>query len=382
MAPKSILMIAGEASGDAHGAHLIRALHRQHGSVRVWGMGGRAMRAAGAQIVVDADRLAVVGITEVVAKVPRLIKAASRLKKLMADTVPDLLILIDFPDFNLHMAGYAKKLNIPVLYYISPQIWAWRANRMKRIKARVDHMAVILPFEEAFYERHGVPVTFVGHPLMDAVTDPCARPKKGPSTGEPVVVGLLPGSRDREVLTLLPIMLQAGRLLQEKMGPLRFIVSKAPSIEAATIRGILERQGLLDVEMNEEPAGDLLGKCHLAIVASGTVTLEGAIGTTPMIITYMVSPVSYWLGRALIRVEHIGLVNLIAGRRIVPELIQHEVNPRAVCDTAAAILSDTDTYTQICKDLETVRDRLGRPGASHKVARIACALMGCDHAVR
>jgi lipid-A-disaccharide synthase len=374
-------MVAGEASGDLHGSHLIRALQQRLGRLRVWGMGGREMRAAGADIVVDADQLAVVGITEVIAKAPRLFKASSQLKRLLAGARPDLLILIDFPDFNLHLAGHAKKLNIPVLYYISPQIWAWRANRVKKIKARVDHMAVILPFEKTFYERHGVPVTFVGHPLMDALTAPPPVRNNGPASGSPTVVGLLPGSRDREVNSLLPIMLRAARLLQDMMGPVRVVVSCAPSIDMAMVRRILEQQRLSHAEITAEPVRALFPKCHLAIVASGTVTLEGAICTTPMVITYVVSPVSYWLGRSLISVEHIGLVNLIANRRVVPELVQHEATPQAISETACAILSDPHAYAKMCAELSMVRDRLGLPGASHKVAQIACALMGCDDAV-
>jgi len=380
--PTTIVMVAGEASGDLHGAHLIRALGKYRGSgLRVRGMGGREMRAAGADILVDADQVAVVGITEVISKMPRLLKAMSQIKQLLSDARPALLILIDFPDFNLHLARYAKKLNIPVLYYISPQLWAWRAKRVKKIKARVDHMAVILPFEENFYKQHGVPVTFVGHPLMDAANLPAARNATAPGPGQPPVVALLPGSRDREVQGLLPIMLQAGRMLQAEIGPVSFLISCAPSIDMTLVRNILDQEQLEQTRITTAPVRELLPSCHLAIVASGTVTLEGAICTTPMVITYVVSPLSYRLGKALVSVAHIGLVNLIADRRIVPELVQQEATPEAICEAVRAIISDPKVYADMCKDLTKVRNRLGASGASEKVARIACELMGHDDAL-
>jgi lipid-A-disaccharide synthase len=380
--PTTVVMVAGEPSGDMHGAHLIRALRECLGSgLHVRGMGGREMRAAGADILVDADQVAVVGITEVISKMPRLFKAMSQIKQLLSDARPALLILIDFPDFNLHLARYAKKLNIPVLYYISPQLWAWRARRVKKIKARVDHMAVILPFEEKFYKQHGVPVTFVGHPLMDAANLPAARNPAAPGSGQAPVVALLPGSRDREVQGLLPIMLQAGRMLQSQIGPVRFLISCAPSIDMTLVRNIVDQGQLEQTRITTASVRELLPGCHLAIVASGTVTLEGAICTTPMVITYVVSPLSYRLGKVLVSVAHIGLVNLIADRRIVPELVQQEATPQAICEAARSILSDPKVYADMCRDLTMVRNRLGESGASEKVARIACELMGHDNAL-
>lgn len=372
-------MSAGEASGDLHGSHLVHALLEQHGSLYICGMGGRSMQAAGADILIDADQLAVVGITEVLAKIPRVFRAMARLKKLLSDLRPDLLILIDYPEFNLHLAASAKKLGIPVLYYISPQLWAWRSGRVRKIRKRVDHMAVILPFEEAFYRQHNVPVSFVGHPLMDSETGrvPLRTPSL-PDIQSPVI-GLLPGSRPGEVSSLLPIMLAAAQLLEKRLGKVCFVISSAPSINRSLIPSILEKFPLSHVEINSDPVGTLFSKCHLAIVASGTVTLEAAICGTPMIITYVVSPLSYRLGRALIRVEHIGLVNLIAQKRIAPELVQHQVTAEAVCESAREILSNPDKYQQVCRELAVVRERLGKQGASRNVADIACSLMGCRH---
>jgi lipid-A-disaccharide synthase len=374
-------MVAGEASGDLHGSHVVRALRHCRPSVRVRGMGGPAMQTAGADIFIRSDRLAVVGITEVVVKIPQIYKVMSRLKAHIVQDPPDLLILIDYPEFNLHLAAFAKQRKIPVLYYISPQIWAWRPGRIKKIKARVDHMAVILPFEAPFYSAHGVPVTFVGHPLMDAQRETAPLPCRLPADGSPVVVGLLPGSREREVRQLLPVMLDAGRVLRRTMPDIRFLVSRAPSIAPEWIERIVQNSPLSDAQIVTEPVQALFPKCHLVVAASGTVTLEAAIYGIPMVIAYTVSPLSYMLGKALIRVQHIGLANLIAGKRVVPELIQDAVTPQAIAEAARSILTRPESYAAICDQLAAVRQRLGQAGASREVARIACSLMDGTHAL-
>lgn len=376
---RTVMMVAGEASGDLHGSHVVRALRNIRPDVRIQGMGGPAMQAAGADLFIRSDKLAVVGITEVVVKIPQLFKAMARLKSCIVQKRPDLLILIDYPEFNLHLAAYAKRLKIPVLYYISPQLWAWRPGRIKKIKARVDHMAVILPFEESFYAEHGVPVSFVGHPLMDSRRDPVPAQCGLPTAGSPVVIGLLPGSREREVNQLLPIMLEAGRRLRHTLPGVRLVVSRAPSIAPELIEEILQAANLPTVEVKTETVQTLFPGCHLVIAASGTVTMEAAIYGIPMIVTYVVSPLSYLLGKALIKVRHIALANLIAGRSIVPELIQNEVTPQAIADTAVGILSQPEAYRAICAGLATVRHQLGDTGASHKVAQIACSLMDGDY---
>lgn len=380
--PKSIVMVAGEASGDLHGSRMIKALRKRQGDLFICGVGGHAMEAAGAKILINADQLAVVGITEAIAKAPIVLKAISRLKKLLSSLRPDLLVLIDFPDFNLHLARIAKKLGIPVMYYISPQIWAWRAGRIKKIKARVDHMAVILPFEKAFYEKHKVPVTFVGHPLMDGFVNLPDSEQQTLSSISSQTLGLLPGSRNREVRTLLPIMLDAGQTLQQMLPDLRLTVSCAPSIDGALIEKTIAQGNASDVQISSAPVKELLPACDLAIVASGTVTLEAAILGVPMIITYRVSPLSYWIGKALVDVDHIGLVNLIARNRIVPELVQKQVTAEAIVESAYAILSDHQARAEVCSKLKRVRERLGQPGASGRAADIACQLMGCSHVIK
>ena len=366
------MIVSGEASGDMHGAKLVESLYAYRRPIELFGIGGARMRSAGMRIEFDAQRLAVVGITEVFFKLPQILEGMRTAKRLVAEERPDLLILIDFPDFNLHLAGFAKKHAIPVLYYISPTIWAWRKGRIKNIKRIVDHMAVILPFEEAFYRQHAIPVTFVGHPLMDrynALSD-----RQGITSGDnAMTIGLMPGSRDSEVGKLLPVMLQAAKLIGQREN-VRFLLSQAPSVSPAIVQRLTDE---LDFEgtVFKQSTASLLRQVDFVIVASGTATLEAAIHRTPMIIVYRVSPLSFLVGKALIQVPHIGLVNLIAGKRAVPELIQHEASPEEIARQALDLLTDSTKLKQMKSDLAEVTDRLGNAGASEKVAKIAWELI-------
>jgi lipid-A-disaccharide synthase len=376
-APKSVVMVAGEASGDLHGAHLMQALKKRHQDIFVCGAGGTAMKAAGVKIVVEADQLAVMGFTALFAKAPRILAAMAQLKKLLTSLKPDLLILIDFPDFNLHLAATAKKLRIPVLYYISPQIWAWRSGRIKKIKARIDHMAVILPFETTFYESHAVPASFVGHPLLDAIPEHPNRQAKVVDINCPIVA-LLPGSRECEVLRLLPPMLGAANILKTKLPGIRFVLSKAPSLNADLVADIVAQHDFKAVDIVEEPVAEIFARSCLSIITSGTATLEAAIHGAPFILTYITSPLNYWLAKTFVDVPHIGLANLIADKAIVPELIQESASADNIADCAHALLTNPVAYAKMRSDLLAVRQLLGQPGASHRVAHIACRLMGCN----
>jgi lipid-A-disaccharide synthase len=378
--PKSVVMVAGEASGDLHGARLIDALHKRLPDIRISGAGGGAMRDAGARIVVDAHDLSVMGFTAVLLKAPQILRHLTRLKRLLADRRPDLLILIDFPEFNLHLAGYAKKIGIPVLYYISPTVWAWRAGRIHKIKRRVDHMAVILPFEKSIYTKHGVPASFVGHPLMDGAP-PENELEPGPPSGKSRAVALLPGSRECEVSRLLPEMLKAARILQQTDPELRFEISRAPSIDAAMIDRLTRLHGVANTSITDEPVYAIFKCCRMAIVASGTASLEAAIYGIPTIIVYSVSAFSYIMAKLLVRVPHIGLANLIANKRVLPELVQDQATAAQIAATAQHLLSDDKAYRRMQSELRTIRKQLGRAGASDRVAAIACGLMGCQVAV-
>ena len=370
--PPSVMIIAGEASGDLHGARLVQALQARDPSLKYYGIGGKRLQAAGVRVEVDAATLAVVGITEVAAKLPQLLRGLSTAKQMLRTLRPGLLILIDFPDFNLKVAAEAKRLGIPVLYYISPQIWAWRPKRVHRIGRLVDHMAVILPFEADFYRRHNIPVTFVGHPLMDDAT---LVPGEVKTVSSAPVVGLLPGSRDREVARLLPVFLQAARRLKARMPGLRFLLSQAPSVAPELVARILSPFAELDIVPDPRPAEAIFKESTLVLATSGTVTLEAAISAIPMVIAYRVSPMSYWLGRALIRVAHIGLANLIAGQTVVPELIQGDASPERIASTVGDLLADPRALARQRRQLLWVREKLGGGGASERVAQIAQEMM-------
>jgi lipid-A-disaccharide synthase len=368
------MIVVGEASGDLHGAKLAQALQALDGRLSLFGIGGDRMREAGVKVVMNSRQLAVVGITEIAAQMPNILRGWRTACRMLADDRPDLLILIDFPDFNLRLARYAKRLQIKVLYYISPQIWAWRRQRVKQIRRRVDHMAVILPFEADFYRRHGVPVSFVGHPLMDQ-DPPSASRHTPPPPSVPPTVGLLPGSRDSEVRRLLPPMLGAARRLQCRLQA-RLMLSQADSVNPQLVaRTLALYRGQLRLDIVQGDPARIFTSADLVIAASGTVTLQAAMHATPMIIVYRVSPVSYWLGKALIQVPHIGLVNLIAGRGIVPELVQQNATPASIAAEARSLLTQPLQLARMRADLAQIRDRLGTAGASLRVAQIALALL-------
>lgn len=369
------MIIAGEASGDMHGAKLASAIQCRFGKSFLFGVGSDAMHAAGVRLLIDAKELAVVGITEVFSKLPTIYRAMGTVKKALRSIRPDLLILIDFPDFNFRIAAIAKQLNIPVLYYISPQIWAWRQNRVKKVKRLVDHMAVILPFETDFYRKFDVPVTFVGHPLLDRIPPPAENALEIDDSGE-TIVGLLPGSRGKEVATLLPAMLEAAQLMKQSIPAVKFLVSCSTSIDADFLESIVGRYAnAIDIEIVKGTVAPVFQKSRLLVAASGTVTLEAALHGIPTVIVYKVSPLSYWLGKRLIKVNHIGIANLIAQKELFPELIQENATPTAIAETACDLLSDQKRFNMIQTELAGIRGLLGGAGASDRVAAIAMDLI-------
>ncbi len=371
---KCVMIIAGETSGDLHGSKLVSAMRKRNKRLFFCGIGGRALGEAGVKVLIDASEIAVVGITEVFSKLPNILKGLRAAKKALNTLHPDLLILIDFPDFNLNVAACAKKLGIPVLYYISPQIWAWRPGRVKRIGELVDHLAVILPFEEDFYSDHKIPVTFVGHPLLD---NSFSKGKTALERRKDIpVIGFLPGSRDGEIARHLPIMINAARILHRKIDNVKFLISLAPEVKRKYVEDIIKKhKTAVAFELVAEGSEKVFERSKFVVVASGTVTLEAAISGTPMVIIYKVSPISYWLGRSMIQVKHIGLVNLIAGRKIVPELLQKEASPGRIADIAFKMLSDSSDLERIRLELLSIRDLLGGPGASERVADIAFGML-------
>jgi len=369
------MIIAGEASGDLHGAKLAQSITNLNKNTFLFGIGGIAMKAEGVRILVESKTLSVVGITEVLSKLPTIYRAMTTVKKALSRLKPDLLILIDFPDFNFHVAAVAKKLNIPILYYISPQIWAWRQNRVKKIKQLVDHMAVILPFEAPFYHEHNVPVTFVGHPLLDGILPKLSRQSSTTQSKEPII-GLLPGSREKEVSTLLPVMIGAAKIIKQHLPSARFVVSCSDSIKDDLVMGVVSQYAsTLEIEIIKGSVSEVFRKSRMLVAASGTVTLEAALHGIPTVIVYKVSPLSYWLGKRLIKVKHIGIANLIVQKELLPELIQDNASPQTIAETVIAMINDQERLSQIEKELFSIRDLLGGAGASDRVARIALDLI-------
>lgn len=374
---KNILIVAGEASGDIHGANLVQAVRSVNPKVTFWGFGGERMHAAGVMIPFDSSRLAVVGISEVFVHLLQIVRAQRLLRKAMRDKRPDLVILIDYPDFNLLLAAKAKSLGIPVMYYISPQVWAWRSRRVKKIRRLVQRMVVILPFEMDFYHKHQVEVDFVGHPLLDIVkptmNDSFFYERFEIDRGRPIV-GLFPGSRLEEVKRLMSPMVEAAKRLEEEISNIQLVLPVASSIDKRYVKNIIDQTGL-KVKIIEDGAYNTMKVARAVIVASGTVTLEAAIMGVPMVIIYKVSRLSYLVAKMMVNIPYIGLVNLVAGRKIVSELVQEEANGQRIAEEVYKIMAN-ETYSQTMKyELEEVKSKLGGPGASVRAAEIVCQIL-------
>lgn len=374
MNARRVMIVAGEASGDLHGGSLIRAMHDIEPGLSFYGMGGNSMQEAGIELVAHAADMAVVGLTEVIFKLSSILRVMRHLKASLATERPDLVILIDYPDFNLPLARAARKKGIPVLYYISPQVWAWRKGRIGTIRKNVDRMAVILPFEEQFYRDVGVNVSFVGHPLLDEVRTKYRRSEalnRFHLQEEAITVGILPGSRHSEVSRILPEMLMACRIMMDKISPLQFVLPFAGTLDMDFVQGIL-RQFPIQVNVIRDEIYDVIAVSDVAMVASGTATLETALLETPMVVVYKISAASYAIGRRFIRVDHIGLPNIIAGRTIVPELIQNEATAERIATEAIELIVHGEKAREMKVALSGIRGKLGMPGASQRTARIAC----------
>jgi lipid-A-disaccharide synthase len=370
---KRIMIVAGEASGDLHGANLVKEAKRLDPSLSFFGIGGPRMREAGVETLVDSSQMAVVGLIEVITHFNVISRAYLALKKILSADPPDLLILIDYPDFNLRIAKLAKRAGVRVLYYISPQVWAWRVGRVKKIGRVVDRMAVVFPFEVPFYEKEQVPVTFVGHPLVDIVHPSLSRTDAEALFGlDPSrkTVGLFPGSRKHEVKRMLPVILKSAQILKERIPDLQFILPIASSISGTDVADLI-RSSSLEIKVVENMGYDVMQVCDAVITVSGTVTLEIALMTVPMVIIYRVSPLTYEIGIRLVKVDHFGICNIVAGERVVMELLQHEAEPERIANEIARILADPVYADAIRSKLAKVREKLGSGGGSARVARLA-----------
>jgi lipid-A-disaccharide synthase len=373
---KEIMLVVGEASGDAHGAQLVEALHRRDATLKIYGVAGEQLQRTRFEMLFSVAQLTGMGLVELVGNLGSLWRAYALLKRALRQRRPNLLVLIDFPDFNLRLAKLAKALHIPVLYYVSPQIWAWRKGRVRQIARWVDHMAVIFPFEAAFYERHGVKATFVGHPLLGMVRAANDRAATMSKMGlDPVkpAIALLPGSRPGEVSRHLPVMREAAvRLAEER--EIQFFCVCASTIDAAEVAAVLEHP-TMRVPVVDRDRYQAIHAADLVWAASGTATLETALLGRPMIIVYRVSWLTFMIARWLVRVDHIGMVNLIAGERLVPELMQNDVNPERIAAESRVLLDDSQLRSGIIAKLAKLGERLGGPGAADRVADLALAMI-------
>jgi len=370
--PPRILLIAGEASGDIHGGDLVAALKRQAPQVEVFGVGGPALQAAGMKTLVDTATIAGMGLVEARDKLGALIRTYRQLKQILQTEPPDLLILIDFPEFNLRLAKVAQKAGVPVFYYISPQVWAWRKRRVQTIAKRVDRLAAIFPFESAFYAAHGCAVEFVGHPLVDRVRPTRSREDIFQQYGfdhARKLIALLPGSRSQEVRYLLAPMLGATMLLGNDY---QFVVAAAPTLK---IEELNRQTQETSVRVVQGDTYNLVHAADLVFVASGTATLETALLERPMVIVYRLAPLTYLLARLLVDVPFIGMPNLIAEHRVVPELIQRQVTSERIAQEARRLLTDAQAYSVAQEGLREVRRRLGSGGAATRTAALVVEML-------
>lgn len=369
---RKIMISVGEASGDLHGASLAKALKQLAPDIAVFGMGGQAMRDAGVDIVYDIADINVMGFVEVIKNLPRLFRLKDSLAALMAAEKPDVLVVIDYPDFNMRLAKAAKKQGISVVYYISPQVWIWRKGRAKDIAAMTEQVAAIFPFEAEVYREAGARVTFVGHPLLDIVKPAWDKETAyryfGADPERPVVL-LMPGSRKQEVDQLLDIMLSAAEEIRRTMPACQFFLPVATTISREILQNKLEKYSL-PVQITTGNTYELMHIANLAIAASGTATLETALMRVPTIVVYKTSPITYFIGRQLIKIPYVSLPNIIAGRQIVPELLQEAANAGQVAGEALRILSDWDIYSHTIEDLIAMRQTLGSGGAVQRTAEL------------
>jgi len=371
------MIVAGEASGDLYGATLASEILARSPGTRLFGMGGDRMREAGVDTLVDANVMAVMGVVEVLAHLPVIVRGFNLLKRALLRDPPRLLILVDYPDFNLRFARVAKRAGVKVLYFISPQVWAWRSGRVKGIGRVVDTMAVLFPFEVPFYRDAGIPVSFVGHPLLDMVRPALDKRDAALSFGldpELPVLGLFPGSRKSEIAKLLPDILGAARLLKARFPGLQFLLPLASSLRPEDIAALVHGSGLA-IRVVSGKNHEVMVACDAALSVSGTVTMELALIGIPMVIVYRVSGLTYQIGKRVIKVPHIGICNIVAGKEVVKELIQHEVTPEAMAREIETLLSDPARSRRMRAEFAEVRVKLGSGGALGRLADLALELM-------
>lgn len=383
MAAPGVVLVAGEASGDLHGAALVHALRERRPDLRFSGIGGPAMREAGVVLSHSSEEFAVLGVSEVLSRLPFLLRVLGEMGRAFVRERPALFIPIDYPDFNIRLAARARAAGVPVMYYISPQVWAWRASRVRTLARVVDRMVVVFPFEVPIYEAAGVPVTFVGHPLLDHPPERVPRETVRSALGladDTPLVAFLPGSRRQEIHRILPPLAGAARLLAAR--GIGVAISRAPSVDRGEFDAVLDRATAeggggsgARLPVWDGPAAALAGAADVAVVASGTATLETGLTGTPPIVVYRMAPLTWWIARRMVRVDHVGLVNIAAGKRIAPELLQDDVTPERVAALVLELLADPERRASMRRELAALPGRLGGPGAAGRAADAALHLI-------
>ncbi len=380
----TVLIVAGETSGDLHASRLVQEMKRHDPELRFVGIAGPQMRAQGVEAVYPAEQLSFLGFAEVLRHLPLIRRVSRTMTRLLDELRPDLVVLVDYPGFNLRFAKRAKQRNIPVFYYIAPQVWAWGSGRIEKMAERVDRLAVILPFEEHLFRQHGVDAHFVGHPLLDRVRDEtprelfCARVGVNPDAR---LVGLFPGSRRQEVQRHLPVMLELAELIGSQLRDTHFVVAQAPGLDQEVYTAAV-KSWPPGVKLLREGHYALMQHASALVLASGTVTLEAAIFATPFVVIYKVSPATWLLAKRLVKLPYIGLVNVVAGRRVVPELLQRDLTADNLARTVRALLEDDALRNQMRANLLDVRRQLGQPGAAARAAELALDLLHSRGGVR
>ncbi|WP_340121220.1 lipid-A-disaccharide synthase [Methylobacter svalbardensis] len=377
MNPLKILFSAGESSGDQHAANMFLELQKQQPDIKGLGMGGAKMAQAGIDIRYDSANIGVIGVVEVIKHYAEIRRALTLMQELVATERPDLLVCVDYKEFNFKLARYAKQQGIKVLFYVSPQVWAWRPGRVKAYGKVIDMMAVIFPFESAYYDAEKVPVRYVGHPSVDKVHARYSKDEDlsrfGLDKSKPIV-GLLPGSRANEIKRMLPVMLAAAEKVQANLSECQFVLPQADSISDALLDDYL-RQSPLSVTVIKNQPYDVIQCCDAVMTTSGTATLEIALLTVPMVIAYKLSSITYWLGKWLVNTPFIGLPNIVLGKSIIKELIQQDATAENLSDEITRILTDQAYADHMRQNLSQVKQQLGQGGGSKNMALLALEML-------
>ncbi|MEK7263275.1 MAG: lipid-A-disaccharide synthase [Bacteroidota bacterium] len=363
-----ILIIAGEASGDAHGSGVVRELQKQNPAIEIYGIGGDAMEKEGMKLLHHVKELSVMGFVEVVKHIPDIRRIEKNLLFTLQKKKTDAVLLIDYPGFNLRFAKKAKELGLKVFYYISPQIWAWKRGRLKTMKHFIDKMFVVFSFEKKIYEQATIPVSFVGHPLLEEINEQPTKAEFITNNSLSInkkIVGIFPGSRKQEIQKIFPTLVETGLMLQ-KINNVQCIVGVAPTLQSSYLKKIDSRSSEFIFVENQSHA--LMKHSDVAMVTSGTATLETAIFQTPMMIVYKTSPITYAIGKRLVNITHIGLVNIVAGEEVVKEFVQHKATAENLYNEAVELLQNEEKRITMKRALATVKNKLGEKGAAKHVA--------------